>query len=182
MNKIFTVFSYHSNSPSLQDEKAKILDEVMDKETYKVATKILERFDPSRLQGGAARPGAVRPPGGGAAASPMRPGVDSAGMELRKRGGPPQQGPQQQQGPLQRAPSQPGPQQQGPPQHQLNSSFAAPSSAGGSQIPGQVIKISEIFLWLMILTYGVMIVALVLLMPCTCNYDCYGFWRESLLV
>jgi hypothetical protein len=111
----------------------------MDKETYKVATKILERFDPSRLQGGAARPGAVRPPGGGAAASPMRPGVDSSGMELRKRGGPPQQGPPQQQGPLQRAPSQPGPQQQGPPQHQLNSSFAAPSSAGAAQNSGQVI-------------------------------------------
>jgi len=98
----------------------------MDKETYKVATKILERFDPSRLQGGAQRLVAGRPPGG--AASPLRP-VDPAGMELRKRGGPPQQGTQQQ-----------GPPQPGPPQHQLNSSFAAqPSATGAGQIPGQVI-------------------------------------------
>ena len=94
----------------------------MDKETYKVATKILERFDPMRLQGsGSARPapggsgntgrpalGGLRPPG---AASPMRPPPgDPTGMELRKRGGGPQQQLQQQ-------------------QSQLNSSVSLPPSA-----------------------------------------------------
>lgn len=99
----------------LKDEKATILDEVMDKETYKVATKILERFDPGRLQGGGgpARllPGVPRPPPPGAVASPMRPPVgDPAGMELRKRTG--------------------GGGQQSQQQKQLNSSVSIPSSSG----------------------------------------------------
>lgn len=106
-----------------QDEKARILDEVMDKETYKVATKILERFDPGRLQGAGRPPtgGGVRLPGasGLAAASatatpPPRPG-DPSGMELRKRGPPQQQLQQQQRQQL-----------------QLNNSFAAPASAAQS--------------------------------------------------
>ena len=33
----------------LREKKAKILDEVMEKETYKVAKQILDKFAPSRL-------------------------------------------------------------------------------------------------------------------------------------
>jgi len=85
----------------LQDEKCKILDDVMEKETYKVATQILEKYDPSRLVG---KPTDVKLPalsnsrGGGAqpmvvAAASNRlgrgsqppPNSPGKGMDLRKR-------------------------------------------------------------------------------------------------
>jgi hypothetical protein len=95
--KMVSKIIFHLLFLYLQDEKAAILDEVMDKETYKVATKILERFDPARLQGsgGAARlpVGPVRQQPPGPAGSPLRGGLvqDPKGMELRRRavaGGP----------------------------------------------------------------------------------------------
>lgn len=54
----------------LKDEKTKILEEVMEKETYKVATQILEKFDPSRLSASKQNQGergvlSGRPLGGG---------------------------------------------------------------------------------------------------------------------
>jgi len=85
----------------LKEEKSKILDEVMEKETYKVATQILEKYDPSRLPGKSAETVAIagpRPAGG----SSLRPqpmvvansphgsrnptnSPRGGGMDLRKR-------------------------------------------------------------------------------------------------
>jgi hypothetical protein len=98
----------------LQDEKAAILDEVMDKETYKVATKILERFDPARLQGGAARPQAAS--GGGPVlrqpGPPLLRGGGGGGQELRRRAAAAAAGPTA-----------------SPQQQQLNSSLSLPATA-----------------------------------------------------
>jgi len=85
----------------LQDEKCKILDDVMEKETYKIATQILEKYDPSRLAG---KPTDVKLPGlsnnRGGGAQPMvvaaasnrgrgsqlpPPNSPGKGMDLRKR-------------------------------------------------------------------------------------------------
>jgi len=60
---------------ALREKKAKILDEVMEKETYKVAKQILDKFAPSRL---------VTPPRPLGQPS-LRPGT--AGTELRRRPG-----------------------------------------------------------------------------------------------
>lgn len=70
----------------LKDSKAKILDEVMEKETYKVATQILEKFEPSKLSGkpnqGAS---GTRPLVG---ARPLGATSGATGMDVRKRPSP----------------------------------------------------------------------------------------------
>jgi len=60
----------------LREQKAKILDEVMEKETYKVAKQILDKFAPSKL---------VSPPRGPLAAVAMQGG--KGGSEIRRRPG-----------------------------------------------------------------------------------------------
>lgn len=90
----------------LKEEKSKILDEVMEKETYKVATQILEKYDPSRLPGKSAEhPGSGGRPAGGATGRPQPMVVAASphggrqpistprggGMDLRKRPVPGQQ-------------------------------------------------------------------------------------------
>jgi len=62
----------------LRERKAKILEEVMEKETYKVAKQILDKFAPSKLQSQLTPP---RPLGG---QPPQRPG-SVGGMEVRRR-------------------------------------------------------------------------------------------------
>lgn len=64
---------------ALRDKKAKILEEVMEKETYKVAKQILDKFAPGKTQG-------TTPPRAPSQAPP-RPssGGPGSGMEVRRR-------------------------------------------------------------------------------------------------
>ena len=45
----FSFFCFQAENILYREKKAKILDEVMEKETYKVAKLILDKFAPSRL-------------------------------------------------------------------------------------------------------------------------------------
>jgi len=68
-----------SKLAALREKKAKILEEVMEKETYKVAKLILDKFGPGKNQTLATPP---RPTG---PARPGAPGGGASGMELRRR-------------------------------------------------------------------------------------------------
>jgi len=67
----------------LRERKVKILDEVMEKETYKVAKQILDKYAPHKVQS---------PPRGGVLGSQGGSGA-RGGSEIRRRPGPPNQPP-----------------------------------------------------------------------------------------
>jgi len=68
----------------MKEQKAKILDEVMEKETFKVATEILKKFDPSKL-GTKPTTGPSVAPAPGRQLTAVRPLSAGTGMDLRKR-------------------------------------------------------------------------------------------------
>merc|ERR1719319_904675 len=105
----------------LRERKAKILEEVMEKETYKVAKQILDKFAPSKLQSQLTPP---RPLGG---QPPQRPG-SVGGMEVRRR---PQAQALNSSAPLQALSATPGPRTPATPTPLLARPAPGPLGRGG---------------------------------------------------